>query len=159
MKKTYTEIELKELSKKVFEQFPNAKVVFAVEDGNIFLSEHRARAHAGKDKVYAIEKDGDSEDSKQANTSNEVKLSAPERVAKIQEATTPEELELFKGDKAKTVQEAYELKLQELQKAEEAISTIKSAQTVEELDPFKEDERAAVKEAYQVRLQELQITE
>lgn len=56
MKKEFSKEELQENANKVFEQFPNAKKVYATLDGNTFLDENRARLHAGKGMVVPFEK-------------------------------------------------------------------------------------------------------
>lgn len=109
MKKTLSESELKELAQGVFEQFPNAKEVYATSDGNIFLSENRANLHAGKDgNVYPFKRE--------EKAAVETQLKAVDAVAKIQAATSMEELEAFKTDERKSVKEAFDKKALELTK-------------------------------------------
>lgn len=112
MKKTYSESELKELAKEVFEQFPNANTVFATVDGNVFLEKNRAEIHAGKTgRIFTIERPIVKEASK------EVITKADDVIKLIAEVTTIEALDAFKADTRKTVIKAVEDKTAELEAA------------------------------------------
>lgn len=108
MKNTYSKEELQAKANEVFSSFENAKKVYATLDGNVFIEENRARLHAGtKGTIVPFDRPIDQD-------SDDIKLSAPERIKLIQEVTSLEALEAFKNETAKTVKAAYEAKLQEL---------------------------------------------
>jgi len=127
---------LQKIAQGFFKKNPDVEKVYVTSDGYVFLKKNAADLHAqhnpaGKKlsvKVFeneiAIPKQvlaglsqapsNDSED-KTGGASSEKKLSAEERIEKINEAQTPEEVEaLLKGEKAKTVKEAGQKKIAEL---------------------------------------------
>jgi hypothetical protein len=123
MKKTYSESELKgNQVKAAFEQYPDAKKVFATTDGNVFLSENRANLHAGAkgtvftfEKVEKVEKAAKAEiTAKQESTKP---LNATDTIAAIDACKTLEDLKAFEGDERKTVLEAYNKKSEALAEA------------------------------------------
>jgi hypothetical protein len=114
MKKTYTESELKELAKEVFNQFPGKNTVFATLDGNVFLEKNRAEMHAGtKGRVLPFDRPIEKP------TVKETLTKAEDLIKAISEVETIEELEVFKADTRKTVIKAVEEKTAELEAAKE----------------------------------------
>lgn len=117
--KTYSEDELKELAKGVFEQFPNADQVFATVDGNTFLERNRADIHAGaKGRVLVIDRPIAEvvDDSKKDKAGT--KILADDAIKAIALVETLEGLEPFKADTRSTVIKAVEAKTAELTKPE-----------------------------------------
>lgn len=112
MKKTYNENELKELSNKVFAQFPNEKKVFATLDGNVFLSENHARLHVGiNGRIIPFDRPISDESENDKKTK---KATAQELIDAINNATTLEALEAYVDDKRATVVAALEEKRKQL---------------------------------------------
>ena len=118
MKKTYNIEELKKLSIKVFEQFPESKELYAAVDGNIFVNNNRAQLHVGvKGKFHTIKRSEVIVE--KTKTEQPQTLNAQKSISKIAEATNIEEIKVFKDDERKTVKEAYDKKVVELTKSEE----------------------------------------
>lgn len=94
--------ELKTLADKVLEQFPNATVVYATVDGNVFLEENRANLHAKGGLVIPFERDivDEQENLDNLNVSDTVKL--------VLQAKTLEELSVFESDERTGVKKAVE---------------------------------------------------
>lgn len=106
MKKTYSESQLKDLAQTAFEQYPNAKQVFATEDGQCFLMLNRAELHAGpKGKVYPFERE---------TSEKVIALNAKDTIAAIKATETLEGLEVYKADERVSVVEAYNKRKVEL---------------------------------------------
>lgn len=111
MKKTkiYSELELKDKAKAAFERFRNADSLFATTDGNLFLSRNRAELHAGaKGRVITIDRP-----LPEPEAPKTPKMNAKEAIAQIADASL-EALAAFADDERKTVQEAYQNRLEEL---------------------------------------------
>lgn len=112
--------QLQEEANKVFDQFPNAKRVFATADGNVFLQENRANLHAGKKgSVYPFDRPIEKKEDNEVNTEKPAKAKLPkadDQIKAIFEAKTLEELEAFKSDERVTVKGALEAKIEELSK-------------------------------------------
>ena len=105
---------LKEIANQVFEKNKEAEKVFVTSDGVPFLSQNAATLHAttnpiGKKlKIKVFTKEADS-------TNPPTKLTAEQRIAKIENLKTVAEVEAFlKGEKAKTVIEAGKNRIDEL---------------------------------------------
>jgi len=94
--------ELKTLADKVLEQFPNANVVYATVDGNVFLEENRANLHAKGGLVLPFERDivDEQENLDKLNVSDTVKL--------VLQTKTIEELSVFESDERTGVIKAVE---------------------------------------------------
>lgn len=117
-----TKEELKKIADSVLEQFPNANVVFATADGNVFLEENRANLHAKGGMVIPFEREL-TEDvlsgSKRANVANTVKW--------VLQTKTLEELESFEDDDRAGVIKAVETQRQKL--SEETSDTVTTDNT------------------------------
>lgn len=111
--------ELKVLADKVLEQFPNANIVYATVDGNVFLEENRANLHAKGGLVIPFERDivDEQESLDKLNVSDTVKL--------VLQAKTLEELSVFESDERTGVIKAVEKQKKKLKEesAEETGST------------------------------------
>jgi len=116
---------LQSIAEGFFKKNPKTKKVYVTSDGYVFINKNAADLHAkhnpsGKKlSVQMFENlTGDKPDSGASTgsaTGKEKKLSAEERIEKINKAQTPEEVEtLLKGEKAKTVKEAGQKKIAEL---------------------------------------------
>lgn len=102
MKKEFSKEELQESANKVFEQFPNAKKVYATLDGNTFLDENRARLHAGKGMVVPFEKPVPTPDEQTTKPKT-----APELIEEINLLESKEALEALEiNETRKTVLES-----------------------------------------------------
>lgn len=107
-KKTYSETELKAKTVAIFERFTTAESVFATTDGNIFLDKNRAELHAGKGRVIQFDRPVPAPEAKE-----EPKMTAKDAIALIETAAL-EDLAAFADDQRKTVQEAYQKRLEAL---------------------------------------------
>lgn len=117
--------ELKKLSKDVFKNNPKADKLLATSDGQFFLEKNKnaAEFHAKKNgglKIHTFErteeKSADSKDAKEAG----VKLTAEERIEKINAMTSVKEVEAaLVEEKAKTVKAAGAEKIAALKAAKE----------------------------------------
>lgn len=107
-KKTYSEAELKQKAEPVFDRFTNAESVFATTDGNVFLDRNRAELHAGKGRVIQFDRPVPAPEAPE-----EPKMTAKDAIALIETAAL-EDLAAFADDQRKTVQEAYQKRLEAL---------------------------------------------
>jgi hypothetical protein len=71
--KTLSKEELQEQAKAYFEKY-GVKKLYGVSDGQIFLLESRAKAHAGDRNVYTLEAETTVEAQKEATTEQEIGL-------------------------------------------------------------------------------------
>lgn len=107
-KKTYSYAELKQKAEPVFERFTNAESVYATTDGNVFLDRNRAELHAKKGRVVELFRPISAPEAPE-----ELKMTAKDAIALIETAAL-EDLAAFADDQRKTVQEAYQKRLQAL---------------------------------------------
>lgn len=107
-KKTYSEAELKQKAEPVFDRFTKAESVFATTDGNVFLDRNRAELHAGKGRVIELFRPIPTPEAPE-----EPKMTAKDAIASIETASL-EDLAAFADDQRKTVQDAYQKRLEAL---------------------------------------------
>jgi hypothetical protein len=107
---------MQEKIKEAFECNPELNVLHATSDGQCFAKPNEARMHAKslEDDKVQVHYRGSFEVVEEA-PEEAPKLSAEERIAKINECATVEEVDLLmNGEKAKTVIAAGEAKIKEL---------------------------------------------
>lgn len=115
--------DLKQLAEPVFKANPKADKLLATSDGQFFLEKNKNAAdfHAknkGGLRIYTIDRDGSIEDSNEDKDEQPVKLSAEERIEKINAMTSIEEVEAaLVEEKAKTVKAAGLEKIEALKAA------------------------------------------
>lgn len=102
--------ELKEKANELFAKNPDLKKAFATTDGNVFISENRAKLHAGKGNVIVFENSLNDEGPQKET------LNVKETIALINQAASLEDLVVFETDERKGVKEALEKKTTELTK-------------------------------------------
>ena len=110
MKNTFSKEDLEKKAKAFLEKNTEVKSVYATSDGNVFLSENRARVHAGKGNVHTFK----SENEKETNLNDPEALNAKDTISAIKLSETVEALAPFATDERKSVIEAYNKKLAEL---------------------------------------------
>lgn len=115
--------KMKEVAQSVFEQYPEAKKVAVTSDGQAFIADNgdaAARNHA-QNNIYGKELSvatflRDEVVQKKKQTPKVDKKTAAELIAEIEKAETVEEVNAVLGDdKRKTVVEAAEKRIEELQ--------------------------------------------
>lgn len=117
--KTLSLKELQKEAQKYFEQY-GVNVLYATEDGQIFLLAARAQAHAGSGKVHKIEREDVDYQNTDATINKVIKpLSAKEIIASLATITDHQVITQMLNDEVgganrKSVTEALEKKLQEL---------------------------------------------
>lgn len=116
--KTFSLQELQQEAQKYFEQYA-VNVLYATEDGQIFLLATRAQTHAGKGKVHKIERqDVEMESSPKPPSAKEI-IASLATITDHQVVTQMLNDEVG-GANRKSVSEALEKKLQELVSAIES---------------------------------------
>jgi len=118
--------DLKKLAEPVFKANPKVDKLLATSDGQFFLEKNKnaAEFHAKKKggnqalRIYTIDRDGSIEDSNEDKDEQPAKLSAEERIEKINAMTSIEEVEAaLVEEKAKTVKAAGLEKIEALKAA------------------------------------------
>lgn len=95
------------LAKETFVNFPNAKVVFVIPDGQCFLAKNRACMNAPESDVVEFNRiDVMPIESDSTKTPENVVMKANEKIALIASATAEDLEELSKDESRKTVVEA-----------------------------------------------------
>lgn len=106
-----TKEELKEKAEEILKEFPTANKVYATVDGNVFLEENRARLHATvKGTVMEFTREP-----VLVETSGDKPAPAKEVIEAIKIAETKEDLEAFATDTRKSVKDAFEKRLAEIE--------------------------------------------
>jgi hypothetical protein len=120
MSKTYSKSELSKKAVTFFKDYPQAKSVFATNDGHLFLSENRAALHKKSLKegqYFEIENEGQS--SSDDSKDNSTKKSADDLINEAKVIETVEAVEAAivletEGKSRKTVLAAYDARIEEL---------------------------------------------
>ncbi len=102
------------MSNNIFKNYPTLQVYFKTADGQSFFQESDARNHAKSlesKKVEKVERPFEAIEDKEVK---EYAINAKDSIALIKEATAVTALEAFADDERKSVKEAYEKKLAEL---------------------------------------------
>ena len=105
------------MSNNIFKNYPTLQVYFKTADGQAFFQESDARNHAKSlesKKVEKVERPFEAIEDKEVKEVKEYAINAKDSIALIKEATAVTALEAFADDERKSVKEAYEKKLAEL---------------------------------------------
>lgn len=115
------------MSNNIFKNYPTLQVYFKTADGQAFFQESDARNHAKSlesKKVEKVERPFEAIEEKEVKEVKEYAINAKDSIALIKEATAVEDLANFADDERKSVKEAYEKKLAELNASNDELNKV-----------------------------------